>query len=57
MTELPKNFPEHAITYKALLKKIKGLGQAKNSQEDELKIQRHQAELDEIKNMFPEKIF
>ena len=57
MTELPKNFPEYSIMYKTLLKKIKELEQTKNSQEDELKIQKYQAELDKIKKMFPENFF
>ena len=57
MTELPKNFPEYSIMYKTLLKKIKELEQTKNSQEDELKIQKYQIELDKIKKMFPENFF
>lgn len=56
MTELPKNFPEYSIMYKTLSKKIKELEQTKNPQ-DELKIQRYQAELDKIKKMFPENFF
>ena len=43
--------------YKTFLKKIKELEQTKNSQEDELKIQKYQAELDKIKKMFPENFF
>jgi len=61
MGKLPKNFPEYSIMYKTILKQIKQLEKKElNSQEkneNELKIQRYQVELNKIKEKFPENYF
>ena len=62
MDDLPKNFPEYSIMYKAILKKIKELESQKEeniSEKDkrQIKIKHYQKELKKIKNMFPEGFF
>ena len=61
MGKLPKNFPEYSIMYKTILKQIKQLEKTElNSQEkneNRLKIQRYQVELNKIKKKFPENYF
>ena len=61
MGKLPKTFPEYSIMYKTILKQIKQLEKKElNSQEkneNELKIQRYQVELNKIKEKFPENYF
>jgi len=61
MGKLPKKFPEYSIMYKTILKQIKQLEKTElNSQEkneNRLKIQRYQVELNKIKKKFPENYF
>jgi len=61
MGKLPEKFPEYSIMYKTILKQIKQLKKTEpNSQEkneNKLKIQRYQVELDKIKEKFPENYF
>ena len=61
MDKLPEKFPEYSIMYKTILKQIKQLKKTEpNSQEkneNKLKIQRYQVELDKIKEKFPENYF
>ena len=61
MGKLPEKFPEYSIMYKTILKQIKQLEKKElNSQEkneNELKIQRYQVELNKIKKKFPENYF
>ena len=61
MGKLPKNFPEYSIMYKTILKQIKQLEKTElNSQEkneNRLKIQRYQVELNKIKEKFPKNYF
>ena len=61
MGKLPEKFPEYSIMYKTILKQIKQLEKTElNSQEkneNRLKIQRYQVELNKIKKKFPENYF
>lgn len=61
MSKLPEKFPEYSIMYKTILKQIKQLEKTElNSQEkneNRLKIQRYQVELNKIKKKFPENYF
>ena len=61
MDKLPEKFPEYSIMYKTILKQIKQLEKTElNSQEkneNRLKIQRYQVELNKIKKKFPENYF
>jgi predicted patatin/cPLA2 family phospholipase len=61
MGKLPEKFPEYSIMYKTILKQIKQLEKTElNSQEkneNRLKIQRYQVELNKIKKEFPENYF
>jgi len=61
MGKLPKKFPEYSIMYKTILKQIKQLEKTElNSQEkneNRLKIQRYQVELNKIKEKFPKNYF
>ena len=61
MGKLPEKFPEYSIMYKTILKQIKQLEKKElNSQEkneNKLKIQRYQVELNKIKEKFPENYF
>ena len=61
MSRLPEKFPEYSIMYKTILKQIKQLEKTElNSQEkneNRLKIQRYQVELNKIKKKFPENYF
>ena len=64
MTKLPKRFPEYSIMYKTLIKKIDELksmekDELDQTQSDEIrqKINKFQAEVEKIKDMFPEKFF
>jgi len=61
MGKLPEKFPEYSIMYKTILKQIKQLEKTElNSQEkneNRLKIQRYQVELNKIKKKFPKNYF
>lgn len=63
MSELPKGFPEYSIMYKTILGKIKELrNEIDNSQKNEIpiietKIKEYKAELNRIKEKFPEGFF
>ncbi len=64
MTELPKNFPEYSIMYKALDKKIKELKNKKLQTKEESTLEKiqsdidqYQKEMDKIKTIFPENFF
>jgi len=61
MGKLPEKFPEYSIMYKTILKQIKQLEKTElNSQEkneNRLKIQRYQVELNKIKEKFPKNYF
>jgi len=61
MDKLPEKFPEYSIMYKTILKQIKQLEKTElNSQEkneNRLKIQRYQVELNKIKEKFPKNYF
>ena len=61
MGKLPEKFPEYSIMYKTILKQIKQLEKTElNSQEkneNRLKIQRYQVELNKIKKKLPENYF
>ena len=61
MGKLPEKFPEYSIMYKTILKQIKQLEKTElNSQEkneNRLKIQRYQVELNKIKKKFQENYF
>ena len=62
MTQLPKRFPEYSIMYKTLKKQIDKLGKQKKtnqkeSEENKMKIQDYEKELEKIRKMFPENHF
>ena len=63
MSELPKGFPEYSIMYKTILGKIKEMtNEIKNFQKDEIpniekKIKEYKAELNRIKEKFPDGFF
>ena len=62
MTQLPKRFPEYSIMYKTLKKQINELEKQKEptkieSDENKLKIQDYEKELEKIRKMFPENHF
>ena len=63
MDELPKNFPEYAIMYRSLTKKIKelelGLKSADCEQTKKIKkdIRIYETEANKIKEKFPENFF
>ena len=53
MSKLPEKFPEYLIMYKTLTKKISDL----DSETDQAKIEKYEAERTRIKNMFPDNFF
>ena len=62
MTQLPKRFPEYSIMYKTLKKQIDKLEKQKKtnqkeSEENKMKIQDYEKELEKIRKMFPENHF
>jgi len=58
MVELPEKFPEYSIMYKTISKQIKLLENTKvDLEENTIKIQNYQRELDKIKEKFPDDYF
>ena len=58
MVELPEKFPEYSIMYKTISKQIKLLENTKvDLEENTIKIQNYQRELDKIKEKFPDNYF
>jgi hypothetical protein len=58
MGKLPEKFPEYSIMYKTISKQIKLLENTKvDLEENTIKIQNYQRELDKIKEKFPDDYF
>ncbi|QUC65348.1 hypothetical protein NsoK4_03640 [Nitrosopumilus sp. K4] len=61
MGKLPKKFPEYAIMYKTLLKKITELESEISNQQDSQKnrelLEKYKVEIEKIRKMFPEDFF
>ena len=58
MVKLPEKFPEYSIMYKTISKQIKLLENTKvDLEENTIKIQNYQRELDKIKEKFPDDYF
>ena len=58
MVKLPEKFPEYSIMYKTISKQIKLLENTKGDlEENTIKIQNYQRELDKIKEKFPDNYF
>ena len=58
MVKLPEKFPEYSIMYKTISKQIKLLENTKvDLEENTIKIQNYQRELDKIKEKFPDNYF
>jgi hypothetical protein len=58
MGKLPEKFPEYSIMYKTISKQIKLLENTKvDLEENTIKIQNYQRELDKIKEKFPDNYF
>lgn len=58
MGKLPEKFPEYSIMYKTISKQIKLLENTKvNLEENSIKIQNYQIELNKIREKFPDNYF
>ena len=58
MGKLPEKFPEYSIMYKTISKQIKLVENTKvDLEENTIKIQNYQRELDKIKEKFPDNYF